>query len=154
MQEVGREEGVNLEEWNGDQIESLFEYVFVFGNTVRESDRERKTTEKEGGRGNDEQDKIWRRIRPTAFSHPTKNMTKVMVGRWHGCISDGEEESNRAGCFQMQWFDRKKMNQLLCLWQCHCPCLCLSSFCLCLDGFKIHWFNRRQMNQLLCLCLC
>ena len=58
MQEVGREEGVNLEEWNGDQIESLFEYVFVFGNTVRESDRERKTTEKEGGRGNDEQDKI------------------------------------------------------------------------------------------------
>ena len=33
-------------------------YVFVFGNTVRESDRERKTTEKEGGRGNDEQDKI------------------------------------------------------------------------------------------------
>ena len=58
MQEVGREEGVNLEEWNGDQIESLFEYVFVFGNTVRESDRERETTEKEGRRGNDEQDKI------------------------------------------------------------------------------------------------
>ena len=58
MQEVGREEGVNLEKWNGDQIESLFEYVFVFGNTVRGSDRERKTMEKEGGRGNDEQDKI------------------------------------------------------------------------------------------------
>ena len=80
MQEVGREEGVNLEKWNGDQIESMSLYLGTpYENQIEKGRPRRKRAEGEMT------SRIRfaprrRRIRPTAFSHPTKNMT-VMVGR-------------------------------------------------------------------------
>ena len=88
---------MGVEERNGYQIE-------------RETHHWRKRAE-----GETTKDKICRKKDPT-FSHRTaavENMTKVMVRPWQSCIWQQLKPSwERGDGFEMQWFDRKKMNQL------------------------------------------